>query len=105
MKIDEYREELLKIDKITKSKKAVLLAKFVEANSTFRIGDIATDHIGSIRIEEINIELPYYGKHAPTFIYLGVRLTKKGTPFKNGEQRIIHQCNLVAGKKCQRNEK
>jgi len=70
-----------------------LYREFAYANNPYKHGDIVTDHIGSIKIEKIQIYLglnPY-----PQCVYIGVELTKKGEPNKRGNKRNIYQSNII----------
>jgi len=62
-----------------------------EKNNSVKIGDIITDHIGSIKVEKIFL---YRSELEPSFIYSGKRYTKFNKPFKSGEKTRIYQINL-----------
>ena len=86
------KEELYaKIRELTLTFEASKLAVYVEyvrLNSPYAVGDIFTDHIGTIRVEEISVS-PY----GIGFIYYGSELKKDGTPKKNGRKRRVFLSN------------
>lgn len=87
IKVITANYELLKKD---------LYRKFATANNTYKVGDIVTDHIGSIIIEKIEFLAPstFFNRDYPECSYLGIELTKKGEPKKNGSKRYVYQYNI-----------
>ena len=94
MKFDEYKKKENAILIEAHKKKRALQRKYALSNNTFKIGDIVTDHIGSVRVEKI---LFYYDQ-VPSCVYVGIQITKKGKPVKSGEKRNAYQINLVGDK-------
>ena len=89
---EEYKSKLNEINKDYELKLKSLDKDYAFSNNPFKIGDIVTDHIGSIKIEEIKAYLsrfPY-----PCCVYYGIELTKKGEPYKKGTKRKIYQSNI-----------
>ena len=69
----------------------LLKIAFCKANNPYKVGDIFTDSIGSIRIEKIGFYLSDLTGH--TCAYTGVILKKDGKETKNREQRTAYQSN------------
>lgn len=61
-------------------------------NNPYKVGDIVTDHIGSLEIKEIRVYRSY--GELPTCIYYGVELKKDGTKKAKQENRPVYQINL-----------
>ena len=85
----EYAEQALK-------KERRLAYIFATSNNTVKVGDIITDHIGSIKVEKIS--WGYFGSSGnislPSCVYNGVVLKKDKTPTKRGNNRKVYQINL-----------
>jgi hypothetical protein len=87
-----YLEKMMQIDRSYKAAKDELYKEFAYANNPYKIGDIVTDRIGTVKIEKIQI---YLGLHTfPQCVYTGVELTKKGEPNKKGNKRSVYQSNI-----------
>jgi hypothetical protein len=71
-----------------------LKIKYALSHNTVKVGDIVTDHIGCVKVEEINVATPF-GSKLPCCLYKGMEYTKKGEPKKNGGIREVWQDNLV----------
>jgi len=67
----------------------LLKASYCNSNNPYKVGDIFTDHIGSIIIENIKS----YFSDNPCCVYYGVELKKDGTPRKDGSKRQAWQSN------------
>lgn len=87
MDLDRYKAKIGKIDKEARDKKFRLNKEYALANSHVKIGDIVTDHIGSVCVESIRI----FNDRIPSCIYMGTCITKAGKPFKSGEKRSVFQ--------------
>lgn len=62
------------------------------SNSDIEVGDIVTDHIGSIKVNTIEVTIGF--GRVPYCVYRGECYTKKSKRFKNGEIRVVHQTNI-----------
>ena len=91
MKIEEFN-----------SKKKALLEKHDEemfklkrdyalSNSTVKIGDMVTDHMGTIKVEKVIT----WCRDIPSCVYKGKEYTKAGKPSKRGSTRNVYQINLI----------
>lgn len=65
---------------------------YIDSNNPKKIDDIVTDHIGSIKIE--NIAYDFYST-PPRAVYYGVELKKDLTPTKRETKRKVWQSNLI----------
>lgn len=103
----EYDEKLKVIEENYDLLKKDLYKNFAFANNPYKVGDIITDHIGSIKIEKIRFKRPPYNflptspecvyegiELLPQCVYEGIELTKKGEPKKNESRRIVYQDNI-----------
>jgi hypothetical protein len=65
---------------------------YCKANNPYKIGDIFTDHIGSIKIEKIIFDL---SSNELCCVYFGVELKKDLTPRKDNSKRNAWQSNDI----------
>jgi hypothetical protein len=99
MKELEYKhnKEKLRIFNAYKAKSNALLDDYIKANNEFEVGDLFTDHIGTIKIKEIH---PYVCSvsECPDIRFYGIQYTKKGEPTKRIIMRSAHQSNGIKNK-------
>lgn len=96
MKLEEYKEKLKFLETDFKNKKYELNKVYALFNNPYEVGDIATDHMGSIRIEKLDTDTDSMG--IPSCVYYGLELKKDLTPTKRPERRHVWQTNLIADK-------
>jgi hypothetical protein len=72
-------------------KKEQLQEEFALSNNTYKMGNVFTDHIGRIKILEINWDVTNDG--IPCCVYEGVELKSDGFPKKSAQTMIAWQCN------------
>lgn len=65
-------------------------------NNPINIGDIITDHIGSIKVETIRV---CHNTKYPTCIYNGFVVTKNGSISKRQTKRDVYQINIISERK------
>jgi hypothetical protein len=70
--------------------KKQLIKRYCIANNSYKVGDVFTDHFGSIKIEEIR-----YSIDSRCCVYYGIELKKDGTPKKSGVKSTAWQINEV----------
>ncbi len=95
MKKDDYTHRKRMLIEKHKDELFQLAKRYALANSSVKIRDMFTDHIGTVKVETIKI---YTGNHFndfPSCVYYGPCYTKSGNPFKSGEKRGAYQINLV----------
>lgn len=81
---EKYRKEQQHINRI-----------FALNNNPYKIGDIITDHSGTLLIEEIKFK-PSYNTELPECVFLGTELKKDGTPkLRQDKDRRVYQSNII----------
>jgi hypothetical protein len=91
---EEYKSKFDEINNDFQLKLKSLAKEYAISNNPYKIGDVVTDHMGSIKIEQIQFTLGG-GKYLPECAYTGIELTKKGEPNKRGTKRRIYLSNLL----------
>ena len=91
MTYEEYLKELEYLQESFNLKKQAIQKKFAIQNNPFKIGDIITNSSIIIKIEKIKIYIDILDK--PACIYIGIRLKKDLTPFKNKQIERLYQNN------------
>ncbi len=95
MTTGEFKKEMqLALNEYEKNKKRIV-ERYCLENSPYKIGDVFTDHIGSIRIEKIDFGTPSFSPY-PCCLYYGVELKKDRTPKKSGSKRHAWQSNDIS---------
>ncbi len=89
---DEYKKELESLEFEFTRKKKMLAKVYALANNQYKVGDIFTDHLGSIKIESIGIHMGMLDS-LPSCYYYGLELKKDGTPTKKENKRQAYQTN------------
>ncbi len=99
MNTEEYFKKIREIKKEFDEKNRILDLKFVLSNSSHKVGDIISDSDGSIIIDAIDSEGFTCTKDGvvPGCVYIGICLTKKMTPRKDGKRRKIFQHRIIRG--------
>ena len=67
---------------------------FAHSNNPHEIGDVITDHFGSIKILSIGVYTNNIDSRIPECTYEGIVLKKDGSPTKKGETRVVYQSNI-----------
>jgi hypothetical protein len=89
----EYEKRLDELQADFDRKKSALIREIALKNNPYKVGDVVTDHMGSIRIESIGVSM-LSGR--PSCFYNGVILTKQGEPSKlKHNKRAADQSNLI----------
>ena len=89
MSEQELNQSIIELSKSFEAGKRLLIRQYCDSNNPYKIGDVFTDHIGSVLIEKIE----YWYSDPACCSYFGTELKKDGTPKKNGEKRTAYQCN------------
>jgi hypothetical protein len=92
MDLIEMNKRLELLESEYKEKKSKVYVEYCKANNPYKIGDVFTDHMGSILIEKIKFAV--WGSN-PCCTFIGIELKKDGTPKKNGSKREAWQNNDV----------
>ena len=94
MNLDDYKVLKRDIERQAEKDKTALLIKFVDLNNPYKIGDIVTDHIGSVRYDKLKYTTTG-SENVPTPIYIGIELKKDGTPKKRVVVRNVYGSNVL----------
>ena len=92
MQLEELEAKIKSFAKEYESARNKAITEYCLANNTVKVGDIFTDHIGSIVVESIKASAGF-GKYQ--CVYFGTELTKKLEPKKNGDKRSAYQQNAA----------
>ena len=92
MTIQEYKEKQKELKAEYTKKGQALDIEFANANNPYKVGDIVTDHVGSIEVERISYG--YSIDYVPCVIYIGTELKKDGTKKKNDSVRNVYSTNI-----------
>jgi len=93
MKKTDYEIKMAQLLNEHTEKQKKLMVEFCNANNPYKVGDIFTDHIGSIIIEKIKYSFSY--SSIPCCTYFGLELKKDGTPKNNESKRTAWQLNDI----------
>lgn len=94
MTLKDYKNKKRDIERQAGKDKTALLIDFVDINNPYKIGDIVTDHIGSIRYDKLKYTTTGCD-YVPTPIYSGIELKKDGTPKKRIIVRDVYGSNIL----------
>jgi hypothetical protein len=94
MTLQEYKKKLEEIKKAYEFSKINLIKEYAFTNNPYKEGDVFTDHIGSIRVEQIQVTVH---NETPSCIYTGLVLKADGKPTKKMEKRSAYQINEKNG--------
>lgn len=93
---EEYitqRNELLKKHE---SELKVIAKEFAFSNNPYKIGDIITDHVKSIKIQQIQWSfVSFSSDKLSECVYKGIQLLKNGKPSVKKTGTYIYQSNIV----------
>lgn len=94
MKKEELDSKLSQLEQEYDLSRKKLMKEFCDANNPYQVGDIFTDHIGSILVEKIKYYFPSY-KEQTFCVYYGIELKKDLTPKKIIARRNAYQTNDI----------
>jgi len=87
-------QELAQLLADYEQRKKELIKAYCIANNPYKVGDVFTDKIGSIKIQVIKYSAGSI-LGGPCCVYFGPELKKDGTPKENGAVRNAYQFNKV----------
>lgn len=93
MTLSQYRTQREEIQKEAARQIMILAKRFVDINSTVKVGDIVNDSSTTIRVGTISVVRAGLRGDDPSALYQGKRLTRKLVPFKTGEAGSVYACN------------
>lgn len=91
---EQYSAKLKLLQLIHTDNLNELSIEYAMSNNTIAVDDVITDHMGSIKVVDINVGTEFMGKY-PICIYRGVEVKKDGTPKKKANVRDVWQNNIV----------
>lgn len=91
MEFEELKAKLAGIEEMANVRKKDAIREYCLVNNTVKIGDIVTDHLGSVKVERILVE---YSLTRPQCVYVGSELKKDLTPRKDGSKRNVYAQNI-----------
>ena len=94
MKASELGLKLSQLEQEYTLNKKTLIRELCEANNPYKVGDIFTDHIGSVLVEKIRYDMSTYRDY-PCCVYYGIELKKDLTPKKSMTRRNAYQSNDI----------
>lgn len=77
------------------SEKFAIIKSYCDANNPYKVGDVFTDHLGSILIKKISYQGSLLDSNNYYCTYFGFNLKKDGTIRKDNSERWAHQCNDI----------
>lgn len=87
---EELKEKIAAIDRLAKTQKNAAFFEYVRTNAKHKIGDIVSDSLQTIRVEQIKFSVSSdYGQNDVSIFYYGPMLTKKGEPRKDGQKCAV----------------
>lgn len=87
---DELKEKLRIAEGDYERAKRIIYIDYAKSNNPYKIGDIVTDHIGSLKIERIAVSVTWYISQC---VYHGIDLKTNGQPCKK-QGRAVYQTNI-----------
>lgn len=91
MNLAEYKRRVCAIEGERGIELSELAMEYAASSTSLKKGDFFTDHIGTIKVEEIYL----FCQNPPSCVYRGPRFTRSGKPFKSGEVRDAYQINEI----------
>lgn len=98
MNREELEQKLKELKIKYDSEKFEIIKSYCDANNPYKVGDVFTDHMGSVIVEKIKY---YYSDFYVGYYctYLGAVLKKDGKARKNNDKRWAFQSNDIKVKK------
>lgn len=87
----ELNEKIKAIEIEADHQKHLAYKQYAAENAKYKIGDIVSDGMDTIRVEAINFS-SYLGDFS--IYYYGPLLTKQGVPRKDGEKRAVFESEI-----------
>ena len=95
MNLEEYNALIKQAEEDFLLKKKQITRDCALSNNPYKVGDVITDHVGSIKIEKIKYAFGRFGE-LPCCTYEGVILNKNGEPStKKDNKRGVWQNNII----------
>lgn len=99
MTVEEYMEKYAETQATFNKALQALDAEYITANAIAALGDSVHTRNCAIKVHEVTVtsggHQSIHGCSVPDVCYVGVLLTKKGTPYKATQYRHILQRDIV----------
>lgn len=96
----EYRQAVKELKYEYNAKMRALSRVYVTDDAKFRSGDIITDGVNTILVDELRFNTPrLFSDDLPTYYYEGDGLTKQIKRLKSGERRRVYSHNATLVRK------
>jgi len=92
MEREEYLRKLKELELSQAKQRKDLAIEYAKLNNPYNVGDIISDHIGTIKIESISFDWGW--NNSPQCVYNGVILKKDLTPNKLNKKTSVYQSNI-----------
>ncbi len=89
--MEELKAELKQLEEAHVKLKRRAIRNYCLSKNKVKLGDILTDHIGSIKVQKIGI---YYNASDSQCVYDGIVLTKSLKPRKDSSLRSVFLNNI-----------
>lgn len=91
---EELKQKIDEIEKQSALDKKAVIRQYCDEKNPYKLGDVFTDHIGSIKIDKMGYSYGNsFGPDRACMVYEGVELKKDGSPKKNNPRRMAWQSN------------
>ena len=94
MTLEEYKSKVKSLKKRHGDELRDIAIEYANENRIADIGDIVTDHCGSLKVERITYSGQTVSGEGPTCIYHGLCFTESCKPFKNNKKTVAWQDNI-----------
>lgn len=91
---EEYIERKNKLEEDYQKAYKKLAYEYAIANSPYKVGDIVTDFVGSLKIEKVKVSTFVMDKNLPYCVYYGTDVNKNGSLAKRNSGRGVIQSNI-----------
>lgn len=92
MSLDLYKKQVRALENEHNMKLTAIMLDYAEQNSSVEVGDFFTDHMGTIKVEKIQL---HKNPDRPSLVFFGSEYTKKMTQKKSKTKRKAWEINGV----------
>ena len=99
----EYRQAVKELKYEYNAKMRALSRVYITGDAKFRAGDIITDGVNTILVDELRFNTPpLFSTDLPVYYYEGDGLTKRLKRLKSNERKIVYAHNATLIRKKQK---
>ena len=92
MNKDELKSALKEAANEYELKKSEIYGMYAFSNNPYKIGDIISDNVGTIKIEKIKFNVSFGESEC---VYIGTQYNKNGEVSKKQDHNTIYQSNII----------